>query len=464
MKKLIFIQLLIAVLLSSCLVGRRYSRPEMEIPENYINNDTTAAVTTTKADSLSAFAAKDTTLNLQWFELFGDSILNSLITQALDSNTNLRIAALRIQQSRSVYKNAGSYLWPSIGYSGSANIADPADDNFQLLGTAAWELDFWGKIRHSRRAAYAQMLASEEGLRSVKTTLVSDVASLYFLIRDLDNRVEVAKQTVASRTEFYNMVNERFLKGESAELDKLQAEQQLALGQANLNSLQREQSITERSMNILLGQTPRAVPRGLKNTDQPDIPEIPAGLPSTLLENRPDVKAAEQQLIAETEKIGVTQAMRFPSFSLTGLFGLASNDITTLLDGEALTAGVTGMIMGPLFEFGRNKRRVDIQKAEAEIAMNSFMDTYRRALADVENALVGIKLYRDEYAARMRQVEAARKALMLTKAKYEQGFSNYLEVLIAESYAFDAEMLASYTRGQQLATTVSLYRALGGGW
>ena len=464
MKKLIFIQLMIVVLLSSCLVGRRYARPDMNVPGNYINNDTTLAATAVKSDSLSAFASKDTTLNLQWFELFGDSVLNSLIAQALDSNTNLKIASLRIQQSRAVYKNAGSFLWPSIGYSGSANIADPADDKFQLLGTASWELDFWGKIRHSKRAAYAQMLASEDGLRSVKTTLVSDVASLYFLLRDLDNRVEVAKQTVISRTAFYNMVNERFLKGESAELDKLQAEQQLALGQANLNSLQRDLSITERSMNILLGQTPRAVPRGLQNTDQPLIPEIPAGLPSTLLENRPDVKAAEEQLIAETERIGVAQAMRFPSFSLTGLFGLASNDITTLLDGEALTAGVTGMIMGPIFEFGRNKRRVDIQKAEAEIAMNSYMDTYRRALADVENALVGIKLYRDEYAARMRQVEAARKALMLTRAKYEQGFSNYLEVLIAESYAFDAEMLASYTRGQQLATTVSLYRALGGGW
>jgi multidrug efflux system outer membrane protein len=469
MKKLIFIQLLIVVLLSSCLVGRRYSRPDMNVPENYINSDTTnpaadslSEVVATKP--ISEFAARDTTLNLQWFELFGDSVLNSLITQALDSNIDLRIATLRIQQSRAVYKNAGSFLWPSIGYSASANIADPAADNFELLGTASWELDFWGKIRHSKRAAYAQMLASEEGLRSVKTTLVSDVASLYFLLRDLDNRVEVAHQTVLSRTEFYNMVNERFLKGESAELDKLQAEQQLALGEANLNNLKREQSITERSMNILLGQTPGAVPRGLSNTDQPDIPEIPAGLPSTLLENRPDVKAAEEQLIAETEKIGVAQAMRFPSFSLTGLFGLASNDITTLLDGEALTAGVTGMVFGPLFEWGRNKRRVDIQKAEAEIAMNGYMDTYRRALGDVENALVGIKLYKDEYAARMRQVEAARKALMLTKAKYDQGFSNYLEVLIAESYAFDAEMLASYTRGQQLATTVSLYRALGSGW
>jgi multidrug efflux system outer membrane protein len=436
----------------------------MKVPEKYMYGDSTVADTNATGNSLSAFAAKDTTINLAWFELFGDSVLNSLISQALDSNTNLRIAALRIQQSRAVYKNAGSYLWPSIGYSASGNIADPATDNFQLLGTASWELDFWGKIRHSKRAAYAEMIASQEGLRSIKTTLVSDVASLYFLLRDLDNRVEVAKQTVVSRTEFYNMVNERFLKGESAELDKLQAEQQLALGQANLASLQRDRNITERSMNILLGQTPGTVPRGLTNTDQPDIPEIPAGLPSTLLENRPDVLAAEQFLVAETEKIGVAQAMRFPSFSLTGLLGVASNDVNTLLNGDALTAGVTGMVMGPIFEFGRNKRRVDIQKAEAEIAMNNYLDTYRRALADVENALSGIKLYRDEYAARTRQVEAARKALMLTKAKYEQGYSNYLEVLIAESYAFDAEMLASFTRGQQLATTVSLYRALGGGW
>lgn len=464
MKKLILIQLLIVVLLSSCLVGRRYTRPDMKVPGNYIGSDTTVTIAEVKRDSLSAFAAKDTTINLRWFELFGDTILNSLISQALDSNTNLRIAALRIQQARAVYKNAGSMLWPSIGYSASGNITDPAADNFKLLGTASWELDFWGKVRHAKRAAYAEMIASQEGLRSIKTTLVSDVANLYFLLRDLDNRVEVAKQTVVSRMEFYNIVNERYLKGESAELDKLQAEQQLALGQANLASLRRDLSITERSMNILLGQTPGAVPRGLGNTNQPEIPQIPAGLPSTLLENRPDVLAAEEILIAETERIGVAQAMRFPSFSLTGLFGVASNDVTTLLNSDALTAGVTGMIMGPIFEFGANKRRVDIQKAEAEIAMNNYLDTYRRALADVENALSGIKLYKDEYTARTRQVEAARKALVLTKAKYEQGFTNYLEVLIAESYAFDAEMLASYTRGQQLTTTVSLYRALGGGW
>ncbi len=308
------------------------------------------------------------------------------------------------------------------------------------------------------------MIASEEGLKTIKTTIVSDVASLYFLLRDLDNRIEVTKQTIESRKTYYEMVNQRFLKGESAELDKLQAEQQLALAEATLSSLQRELSITERSMNILLGQNPQPIPRGITNADQVVIPEVPAGLPSRLLEQRPDVVAAENTLIAETEKIGVYQAMRFPSFSLTGILGVASDDVNNLLTGDAFTAGVTGMVLGPIFEFGTNKRRVDIQKAEAEIAVNNYLNTYRTALADVENSLVSIQSYREEYAARQRQVEAARRALMLTKAKYDAGFTSYLEVLIAESYAFDAELLASYTRGQQLTSTVSLYRALGGGW
>jgi outer membrane protein, multidrug efflux system len=461
MKKLILIQLAILLLLSSCLVGRKYSRPDMAAPEKYISGDTIIATT---ADTVSAFAAKDTTLNLQWFELFDDSVLNNLITVALDSNTNLRIAALRVQQSRSLYANSKANQWPSIGYQATASMSDPSDDNFDILGTASWELDFWGKIRHAKRASYAQMIASEEGLKTVKTTLVSDVANLYFLMRDLDNRIEVSKQTLISRKLYYNMVNERFIKGESSELDKLQAEQQLAIVEASINNLSRELSFTERSMNILLGQNPQAIPRGRQNADQVVIPQVPTGLPSTLLEQRPDVKAAENQLIAETEKIGVTQAMRLPAFSLTGFFGLASADVNTLLSGDALTGGFTGMILGPIFEFGKNKRRVDIQKAEAEIAVNNFMNTYRTALGDVENSLVSIKSFKDELAARTRQVEAARKALMLTKAKYDQGYSSYLEVLIAESYAYDAEMLLSITRGQQLSATVSLYRALGGGW
>jgi multidrug efflux system outer membrane protein len=457
MKKLILFQFAIVLLLSSCLVGKRYTQPSVAIPDKFINQDTVPALSNTAL-------TRDTIINLQWFELFKDTVLNKLITLALDTNTNLRIAALRIQQSRSVFKNSRANLLPSFGYSASGEINDPADDYFNLLGTASWEIDFWGKLRHAKRAAYAEMLASQDGLQVVKTTLVSDVANLYFLIRDLDNRIEVSKQTVISRTTFYNMINERYLKGEAAELDKLQAEQQLALVEAALNVLRRQLSITESSLNILLGQVPQAIPRGLQNADQVILPEVPAGLPSMLLTRRPDVRAAENILVAETERIGVTQAMRLPSFNLTAFFGVASPDLDNLFLNESLTGNLTGLITGPLFEFGKNKRRVDIQRAEAEIALNNYLNTYHTALGDVENALFGIQSYREEYTARMRQVIAARKALMLTKAKYDSGYSSYLEVLISESYAFDAEMLLSISRAQQLGATVSLYRALGGGW
>jgi outer membrane protein, multidrug efflux system len=457
MKKLILYQFAIVLLLSSCLVGKKYTRPAVDVPDKFINQDTIPALSNTAL-------TRDTIINLQWFELFKDTVLNRLITLALDTNTNLRIAALRVQQSRSVFKNSRANLLPSFGYSASGEINDPNDDYFDLLGTASWEIDFWGKLRHAKRASYAEMLASDDGLKVVKTTLVSDVANLYFLIRDLDNRIEVSKQTVISRTLFYNMVNERFMKGEAAELDKLQAEQQLALVEAALRVLQRQLSITESSLNILLGQTPQSIPRGLQNADQVVLPEIPAGLPSALLIRRPDVRAAENTLVAETERIGVAQAMRLPSFNLTAFFGVASPDLEDLFVNDALTGNLTGLITGPLFEFGKNKRRVDIQRAEAEIAVNNYLNTYHAALGDVENALFGIQSYREEYTARMRQVIAARKALMLTKAKYDSGYSSYLEVLISESYAFDAEMLLSITRAQQLGATVSLYRALGGGW
>jgi len=457
MKKLILYQFAIVLLLVSCMVGKRYHKPEVVVPDKFINQDTIPALSNTAL-------TRDTIINLQWFELFKDTVLNKLITLALDTNTNLRIAALRVQQSRSVFKNSRANLLPSFGYSASGELNDPNDDFFNLLGTASWEIDFWGKLRHAKRAAYAEMLASQDGLKVVKTTLVSDVANLYFLIRDLDNRIEVSKQTIISRATYYNMVNERYIKGEAAELDKLQAEQQLALAEASMSNLRRSLSITESSLNILLGQTPHSIPRGLQNEDQVILPEIPAGLPSTLLTRRPDVRAAENTLVAETEKIGEAQAMRLPSFNLTAFFGVASADLENLFVNDAIASNLTGLITGPLFQFGKNKRRVDIQRAEAEIALNNYLNTYRAALGDVENALFGIQSYREEYTARMRQVVAARKALMLTKAKYDSGYSSYLEVLISESYAFDAEMLLSMTRAQQLGATVSLYRALGGGW
>ena len=451
MKKIFLFPILIAFLFTSCLVGKRYARPAVEIPKAYLNQD-------------GAEGRTDSILNVRWFKLFKDTVLNKIIALALESNTDLKIAAIRIEQSRSLYRVSRASLLPSAGYSASGQISAPESDKFSLMGTASWELDFWGKLRHAKRAAYADYLASEEAYKVMKTTLVSDAAILYFEMRDLDNRLEVARQTLGSRTSYYNIVNQRFIKGEVAELDKLQAEQQLAIIEATISGLVGQLNNTERSLNVLLGQNPQPVQRGLQNRDQVLPPEIPEGLPSALLEQRPDIRAAENTLISETEKIGQTQALRFPSFQLTGLLGVASGDLNKLLSDGTHVSNLTGSILGPLFEFGKNARRVEIQKGEAQIAVNKYLNTYRTALSEVENALVSVKTSRDEYVARNRQTEAARKVLMLSRAKYDSGYSNYLDVLVSETYAFDAEMQLSVTKAKQLTQIVSLYRALGGGW
>ena len=458
MKNIIFSLILLSMLLTSCMVGPHYTRPAIETPPAYIHD--------------TSVLASGTDTILKWFMLFEDTILNTLITDVLDANTDIKIAVLRIEQSRAFFRMSKSDLLPSIGYSGEAEINYAArqeidrmnPDAFSIMGIASWEIDLWGKLRHAKRAAYAELTASEETLKSIKTMLVSDAANLYFQMRDLDNRIQVSEQTLQTRTQYYNMVYERFIKGEVSELDKLQAEQQLATVQATLSSLKRQLGYTERSLNVLLGQNPKTLPRGLSNIEQRTAPQIPSLLPSTLLEQRPDIRAAEEMLKAETERIGITQALRLPSFNLTSFFGLASSDLSSLLNGDAVMANLTGSILGPLFEFGKNKRRVEAQRKEAEIALTKYLNAYRKALGEVDNALLAIQTYSDEFEARSRQASAARKSLALSQERYNSGYTDYLEVLVSETYMFDAEMLVSITRAQQLSATVSLYRALGGGW
>jgi multidrug efflux system outer membrane protein len=407
---------------------------------------------------------KDTITNLKWFELFKDTVLNNLISHALKANLNLSNAVIRLEQARLVYGMAKADGLPSIGYNASGKLNDPTVNAFSITGTASWEIDFWGKLRHAKRAAYTQYLASEEGKKVITSLLVSDVASQYFQMRDLDNRLAIAKRTFESRTKYYNLVNERFKGGDVAELDVLQADQQLSLAKATISSIQRQLNATERSLNILLGQMPVSIPRGMQNAEERTIPLIPAGLPSSLLEQRPDVKQAEYVLQAETDKIGVAQAARFPNLSLTGFFGLASTELSTLISDASFASNATATILGPIFSFGQNKRRVDLQRREAEVAANNYVNTYLTALGDVENALVAVQTYAEEFEARNRQAVAASKALTLSQERYTNGYTGYLEVLIAESSMFDSELQASATKAQQLSAYIYLYRALGGGW
>ena len=451
MKKLIISSVILLAILSSCMVGKKYSRPEVAAPQTWIGQN-------------NYINTPDSINNLKWFNIFNDEVLNSLIDTALKYNHNLANAALRIEQARAAYGIAKADLLPSVGYSAGAELNSASPNNFSVVATASWEIDFWGKLRHAKKAAYAEILASEEGYKTVTTTLISDVAAYYFQMRDLDNRLKIALRTVDSRTEYLNLINARFKGGDVSELDMLQADQQLAIATATVNSVKRQLNATERSLNILLGQTPQVIARGLENVDQQVVPVIPAGLPSSLLEQRPDVKQAEYYLMAETERIGVTQAMRLPSVSLTGLLGVASADLSSLLSSDATLGSATAGILGPIFAFGANKRRVEIQKYQAEIAANNYLNTYIAALGEVENALVSIQTYAGEYEARKRQAESAGKSLMLSQERYKNGYTDYLEVLISENSMLDSELLASQIKAQQLAAYIYLYRSLGGGW
>jgi len=328
----------------------------------------------------------------------------------------------------------------------------------------SWELDIWGKIRHARNAALDELLASEEGMKAVKSTLVASMATAYFQLRDYDNRLSISRSTVKVRQESLELLQQRFEKGYISEWDVLQAKQLVADAQASVAAYERAVALTEHVMCTLMAATPKQLARGLQNMEQPKPPIIPAGLPSSVLEQRPDVRQAEYLYMREVEKIGVAQAMRFPSLQLTGLLGVASGDISGLLTADAMTGSIAAGLLGPVFEFNKNKRRVSAQQKAAEAAALNYTQTNIQAIQEVEDALVAIETLTKELVARDQQVDAARKVVALSQARYDSGFTSYLELLDAQRTLFQTELLASAIRQQQLSAYVELYRALGGGW
>ncbi|NJN42228.1 MAG: efflux transporter outer membrane subunit [Flammeovirgaceae bacterium] len=363
-----FISLIaLAMIVSGCLVGPKYNRPELELESSFVNKN-------------EFVTELDTINNLKWFELFGDEVLISLIDTALRNNLDLKIAIARIEENRAMYGFTKADLFPKFGYDFSASgrqLSDQVRDQtnlqqnnlstYQGFGTLSWEIDLWGKIRHSKRAALNQLLASEEGKKAVQSTLVSDVAAQYFQIRDFDNRLKIAQRTVISRQEYYDKMKARFEGGDISELDLLQSEQQLRDAQAAIPAFQRNVAFSEHALNVLLGQSTKPILRGLENADQPEAPVIPSGLPSTLLMQRPDVRLAEFTYMAEVENIGVAQALRFPSLSLTGAFGVASTDLTSFFSGSAVTSSIAGSLMGPIFEFGKIKEELKHSKRRPKL-------------------------------------------------------------------------------------------------
>jgi multidrug efflux system outer membrane protein len=328
----------------------------------------------------------------------------------------------------------------------------------------SWEIDLFGKLRHQKRSAWANYLSLENNAYAVRVSLIAEAATLYFLLRDEDNRLDIAKKTVKMRTESLKIISERFSKGYVSELDQLQAQQQLSIAMAVVPNAEKRIVNLQNALRVLTGQVPGAIPRGKSIYDQQLPSEIPAGIPSTLLQRRPDIIAAEQSLVSQTEQIGVAVAMRFPSISLTGFLGAASTSLSTIVNPASLALGITGNLMGPIFQFGKNKRRVDAQRYLTEQYSYQYQKTVLNAFAEVDNSLASLRLSTLEHDAYKTALDAASKAYILTEARYYDGYTNYLELLNQQDNLFKVQLNESSTQTQQNIAVVDLFKALGGGW
>ena len=446
------------LLLSGCMLGPDYQAPDIDTPDQF----------------LEAGASGESIANLKWWELFDDPAMNELIAVALEENRDLATAFSRIEEARARYGFERSDLFPTLGggmqynrgntFPGQNVPIGSVQDLYVFAGQLNYEADIFGKVRRSTRAARAELLATEEAARAVMIALVADVASSYLLLRDLDTRLEISQRTVQTRQASLAIIQARYDNGIVPLLDVNQAEIEEADAAAQIASFERAIIETENLINVLVGRNPRPVLRERNRELQMSPPEVPAGLPSELLVRRPDVRQAEQSLSAQTERIGAAVAMRFPTLSLTGVLGLASNDLSDLNSGDAKIWSVGAGLFAPIFDAGKNKRRVEVERAKTEQALNRYEQTILQALREVEDALAGIRTYHDEATARHRQATAARSASTLSRARYDGGVTSYLEVLESDRSLFRAELVESEVRREQLVSVVELYKALGGGW
>jgi NodT family efflux transporter outer membrane factor (OMF) lipoprotein len=450
---------------TSCTTGRDYSRPVIETPASY------------RAGPHDASAAS--LADLQWFELFRDDTLTALVTTALQQNFELQIAAERILQARAVLGITRSERFPSVG--ASADVigtrpsrrgalgelpegADPDIAYTQAGFSLGWELDVWGRIRRLSEAARAQYLATEEARHGVVTTLVADVSETYLALRALDLELAIAERTRAAATDGLRLTEARRASGVASGLDVRQAEQLLFTATGQIANIAREISLAENSLRLLLGELPGDVPRGrsLEMFDAP--PAVPAGLPSALLERRPDIRQAEQQLVAANAMIGVAKTEYFPRISLTGFLGVQSRALSSLLSGPAVLASAGAGAARPIFDGGRTRGNVALAEAIHREALVNYQRVIHTAFRDVSDGLAAYARTGEQRRQQELLVQTLTESARLATERYSGGLDSYLPVLDAQRNLFDGELVLARLRLGELASIVQLYRALGGGW
>lgn len=449
------------VVLAGCAVGPNYKRPPLNVPGEFRGGPNV-----TGTNSLA---------DLPWWEIFKDENLHDLIRAALTNNYDLRIAITRVEQSRAVLIENRALFFPQLDYRGTVGRGKNAANGFTtfnggettsvflLAGNASWEIDLWGRIRRLNESARAQYLASQEARRDVMISIISDVATAYFQLLALDRGLEIAQRTTNSFGESLRIFSERFQGGIVSKLETSAAEAALASAAATVPDLERQIVLVENRINILLGRNPGPVPRK-QGLLQQETPDVPPGLPSSLLQRRPDIREAEQSLRSANAQIGVAVANFFPQLSLTALLGQVSPELSAFTGGSANAWNVAANLAGPIFQGGRLYGQYRQARAARDEAALRYQSTILNALGEVSNALVAREKYAQARVQQARAVQAYQTAVEVATDRYLAGRAGYFEVLQEQQLLFPTENTLVETELNQLLAYVQLYRALGGGW
>ncbi|QLQ26845.1 MAG: efflux transporter outer membrane subunit [Dechloromonas sp.] len=458
-----FSALTATALLAGCAVGPDYQRTDSTLPEQYGQTEAAPA------------APAEAPVNPEWWTLFGDASLNALVDQALAANQDLQAAIARLEAADAYAREVNADYYPAIGLEAASSRLGTSSvtyngkkmggaiyNNRRAALSLSYEIDLWGRIRRQNEAAAADALASRFARDSVRLTLIGQVASEYLALRSHDAEIAVSQETVTSRENTQRIVEARLDAGSASALELAQAENSLAAAQSQLTQLKRLRALSESQIGLLTGQPGLQVPVNLTPLPLPPVP--PPGLPSTLLEARPDVRQAEEKLVAANARIGVAKAAYFPAISLTGTYGSESMALANLFTGPAgIWSAALGLTM-PIFDAGRTGARVDQASAGQKEMLANYRKTMQTAFKEVNDALVSLRELADEETANIAQLESARRALKLSQARYEAGYVGFLEVLDAQRTTNIAQLTYLNSRKNRLNAAVDLFRALGGGW
>jgi multidrug efflux system outer membrane protein len=456
-----FIAIATVGLLAGCMSGPDYRRPAVDLPDAF---------------RYSEKDARDTA-NTAWWQQFQDPVLDGLIAEALDNNKDVKIATSNIEYAAGILVQTRASLFPQVGYSGNAARQRASERNalplpstlsnpqtaLSLLAGATWEIDLWGRIRRLSEAARANLLASEEARRGVILSLVAAVADNYLQLRGLDEQLSIARRTLATYGESVRLFELKFKYGQVSMMTVEQARTQYESAASAIPQIETEIAQTENALSLLLGRNPGPIARG-RSIHEIALPAVPVAIPSRLLERRPDIAQSEQNLIAANAQIGAAKALYFPAISLTGTYGQASSELSSLFKGPARTWSYTGAVTGPIFTAGAIAGQVQQAEAARRAALLTYESSIQNAFADVENSLVARAKIAEQLQAQGRLVSAARGYTRLAQLQYEGGYSPYFTVIQAQEQLFPAELNYAKYLASLFTSYVHIYKAMGGGW